>query len=128
MPRRASWCRLRNYSRNRPAAPSRSPRLRNSFAFLPRSNRPVGAHQDLTVASALVGVRQRILDLVDRVNRVDRRLQLAGHDLGSEPGIDLTDLLGAALGQKTAEHETGEPDAPIDEVAAPDLGILAAHR
>src|SRR5262245_3296205 len=71
---------------------------------------------------------QRLLDLVDRIDRVDRRAELAGHDLPGKPGIDLADLLRAAPREEAAQHEAGEPHATIDEIAAPDRGVLAAHR
>src|SRR5206468_6065750 len=79
-------------------------------------------------AAAFVGMGERLPDLLDRIDRVDRRAEPPGHHLPAEVGIDLADLLWIALGEVAAEHEAGQPDAAIDEVVAADLGVLAAHR
>ena len=73
--------------------------------------RPIGQHQHLAVSAALLRADQRRADLLDRVGRVDRRLEHAVAELDGEIGIERADLLRRALGEAAAEIEAGQVDA-----------------
>src|SRR5688572_8136994 len=69
---------------------------------------PVRGHQDLTAALAPLRVGQGGLDLLDRVDLLDRRRQDALEDLLAEVGVDRPDLRQRAGGQAAAEDESDQ--------------------
>src|SRR6266850_6342260 len=104
-------------------APFAARSSRPSSRFLP----PVRGYQDLTAALAPLRVGQRGLDLLDRVDLLDRRRQDPLEDLLAEVGVDRPDLRQRARGQAAAEDEPDQRLPAAGQRAARHHRVLAAH-
>src|SRR5271163_1594429 len=91
------------------------------------SKRAVGQYQHLAVAAAALGMSQRLLDFVDRVEGFDRRLQHAVAQFGGEVGVNLADLRGRSFDEAVAKTESSEADASRQGGAAHHR-VGSAHR
>src|SRR5271169_6227363 len=91
------------------------------------SKRAVGQYQHLAAAPAALGVSERLLDFVDRVEGLDRRLQHAVAQFGGEIGVKPADLRGRSFDEAVSEGESGETDASGQSGAAHHR-VGAAHR
>src|SRR5262245_34666547 len=96
-------------------------------ALLPR-DWSARRHEDLAAALALLGMLQRSLDVLDRVNPLDGRRQHALQDLAAEVGVDRADLLERAVRERATEDEADEHLSTGDQRGPRHDGILAGHR
>src|SRR5262249_46264837 len=89
--------------------------------------RAIGQYQHFAVAAALLGANERGFDLLDRIERVDRRLQHAVAELDREVGIEFAHLRVCRLLEAVAETKASEGDAARQGGAA-DRRVLSRHR
>src|SRR5262249_51198473 len=93
-----------------------------------RSDGRARPHEDLAAALAALGVGQRGLDLLDRIDPFHRGGQRSVQDLPAELRIERADLVERARGEAAAEDEADQRLAAPDQRAARHHRVLAGHR